>query len=72
MTSLVSRAGQVEGFGDPLVGDLLLGQVGLHQLVVVVGAGLDQLGAVFLGLLFEVVRNLECPRTLGAEFVFSR
>ena len=45
------EAGPVQRLGDPLVRNLFLGQVGLHQLVVVVGAGLDQLGAVFLGLL---------------------
>ena len=62
------EAGAVQRLRDPLVRDLLLGQVGLHQLVVVVGAGLDQLRAVFLGLLPEVVRHLD-RLVLGAELV---
>ena len=53
---------------DPLVRDLLLAEVRLHQLVVVVGAGLDQLGAVFLGLLDEVGGDL-LGLELGAELV---
>ena len=54
--------------GDPLVGDLLVVQVGLHQLVVVVGAGLDQVGAVLVGQLLEVVGDVRVLE-LGAELV---
>ena len=62
------EAGPVQRLGDPLVRDLFLGQVGLHQLVVVVGAGLDQLGAVFLGLLLEIVGDLD-RLVVGTELV---
>src|SRR5829696_912171 len=48
----------VKRLGDPVVRDLLVVEVSLHQLVVVVGAGLDQLGAVLLGLLGEVLGNV--------------
>ena len=58
----------VQRLGDPLVGDLLLVEVGLHQLVVVVGAGLDQLGAVLLGALAQVLGDL-LVLELGAELV---
>ena len=43
-------------------------EVGFHQLVVVVGAGLDQLGPVFLRLLDEVLGDLD-RLELGAELV---
>ena len=62
------EGGAVEGLGDPLVRDLLLVQVGLHQLVVVVGAGLDQVGAVLVGELLEVLGDL-LVLELGAELV---
>ena len=62
------ETGAVQRAGDPLVRDLLFGQVGLHQLVVVVGAGLDQLGPVFLGLVAQVLGNLD-RLVLGAELV---
>ena len=58
----------MQGAGDPLVRDLLLAQVGLHQLVVVVGAGLDQLGSVFLGFVDQVGRDL-LGLELGPELV---
>ena len=52
------QGGAVQRPGDPLVGDLLLVEVGLHQLVVVVRAGLDQLRAVVVGLLGQLGGDL--------------
>ena len=48
----------VQRLGDPLVRDLLVVEVGLHQLVVVVGARLDQVGAGLVGLLGELGGDL--------------
>ena len=47
----------MQRLGDPLVRDLLLVEVRLHQLVVVVGAGLDQLGAGLVGLVAMLGRD---------------
>ena len=58
----------MERLGDPLVGDLLLVQVGLHQLVVVVGAGLDQMGAVLVRELLQVLGHVLVGE-LGAQLV---
>ena len=58
----------MERLRDPLVRDLLVVQVGLEQLVVVVGAGLDQVGAVLVGELLEVLGDL-LVLELGAELV---
>ena len=58
----------MQRLGDPLVRDLLLVEVHLHELVVVVGAGLDQLGA---GLVHGVlhVGSGSPDLELGAELV---
>ena len=53
---------------DPLVRDLLLVQVGLHQLVVVVGAGLDQVGARLVGRSASS-SGISLVLELGAELV---
>ena len=58
----------MQRLGDPLVRDLLLVEVGLHQLVVVVGAGLDQVGAVLVGVLGHVLGDL-ADLHVGAELV---
>ncbi len=59
----------VQRLGDPLVRDLLLVEVHLHQLVVVVGAGLDQVRARLVDgvhhLGGDVLEGLE----LGAQLV---
>ena len=55
--------------GDPLVRDLLLVEVGLHQLVVVVGAGLDQLGARVRRPASAQVLGDVAVLELGAELV---
>ena len=47
-----------EGPLDPIGRDLLLGEVGLHQLVVIVGTGLDQVRALFVGAVREVRGDL--------------
>ena len=48
--------------------DLFLAEEGFHQLFVVVGAGFDQRGAVFLGLVLQVLGNLDFL-VGGAELV---
>ena len=48
----------VQRGGDPLVRDLLVVQVRLHQVVVVVGAGLDQVRARLVGLLGQLLGDL--------------
>ena len=58
----------VQRLGDPLVRDLLVVQVGLHELVVVVGAGLDQVGARVVGGVGELGRDL-LVLELGPELV---
>ena len=60
--------GAVERLRDPLVRDLLVVQVRLEQLVVVVGAGLDQVGAVLVSELLEVLGDLLVVE-LGAQLV---
>ena len=62
------EGGAVQGLDDPLVRDLLVVQVGLEELVVVVGAGLDQVGAVLVGGVHEVLGDLGVLE-LGAELV---
>src|SRR5690242_21320791 len=52
------RSRLVQRGGDPLVRDLLLVQVGLHQLVVVVRAGLDQVGAGVVRGVLQILGNL--------------
>ena len=58
----------MQRLGDPLVRDLLLVEVHLHELVVVVGAGLDQVGARLVGGVDEVGRDL-LVLELGPELV---
>ena len=53
------EAGPVQRLEQPLRSDLFFTEVGLRQLVVVIGAGLDQLRPVFLGLLLELGGDLD-------------
>ena len=66
--TLVSRQARCRDLAIRSWGISSSAEVGLHQLVVVVGAGLDQLGPVFLGL---VLRGRRGSRRLelGAELV---
>ena len=56
----LGREGRLARRVDQLVlGDLFLGEEGFHQLFVVVGAGFDQRGPVLVGLIPEVLWDLD-------------